>query len=84
MPEEDIIEYPEEGTAGITSASQLIDVTDAVGYINDNSSSVSEEIAFVPLKMEKKEIEKFGLFKPLKKQDTHIRDSKEPHEILKM
>ena len=71
MPEEDIIEYPEEGTAGITSASQLIDVTDAVGYINDNSSSVSEEIAFVPLKMEKKEIEKFGLFKPLKKNRIH-------------
>jgi hypothetical protein len=69
MPEEDIIEDPEEGTAGLTSVCQLVDVTDAVSYINNNTSSASEEIIFVPLKMEKKEIEKFGLFKPLERSE---------------
>lgn len=43
MSDEEIIENPEEGTAGLTSVCQLVDVTDAVSYINNNTSSDSEE-----------------------------------------
>ncbi|KAF5431765.1 hypothetical protein C5S35_17850 [Candidatus Methanophagaceae archaeon] len=57
MSGEEMIENPEGGTAGLTSAC-LLDVTDAVGYINDNSSSNIEENIIA-------EILPFWSFKPL-------------------
>jgi hypothetical protein len=69
MSGEEIIENPEEGTAGLTSACQLVDVTDAVSYINNNTSSAIEEI-FIALPIIKgKGIPSLGVFKPLERSE---------------
>ncbi len=65
---EEMIVNPEGGTAGLTSAC-LLDVTDAVGYINDNSSSDIEEIIIVPVIKVTAEISPFGLFKPMERSE---------------
>lgn len=69
MPGEEIIENPEGGTAGLTSAFQLVDVTDAVSYINNNTTSNIEELIIVPVIKEGAEISPFGVFKPLERSE---------------
>jgi len=69
MSGEEMIENPEGGTAGLTSACQLVDVTDAVGYINNDSSSDIEEITIVPVIKVTAEISPFGLFKPMERSE---------------
>ena len=61
MSGEEMIVNLEGGTAGLTSAC-LLDVTEAVGYINDNTSSNIEESIIA-------EISTFGLFKPLERSE---------------
>ena len=61
MSGEEMIVNPEGGTAGLTSAC-LLDVTDAVGYINDNTSSNFEESIIA-------KISPFGVFKPLERSE---------------
>lgn len=67
MPRKDIIENPEGGTSGLTSACQLVDVTTVVAHIADNSSSASEEIIFVPLKSGGEEA--YGALEPFERID---------------
>jgi hypothetical protein len=69
MSGEEIIENPEGGTAGLTSACQLVDVTDVVGYMNNNTATNIEEIIIVPEIKEGAEISPFGVFKPLERSE---------------
>jgi len=66
---EEMIKNPEGGTAGLTSAYQLVDVTDAVGNINYNTTTNIEEPFLVPVIREGAEILPFGVFKPLERSD---------------
>jgi len=66
MPEietEEIIEDPERGTAGLTSAIQVVDTTDSVTFdINNSSSALPEYLAPSPFLQEESEI---VVFEPL-------------------
>ena len=61
MSGEEMIVNLEGGTARLTSAC-LLDVTNAVGYINDNTSSNIEESIIA-------KISPFGRFKPLERSE---------------
>lgn len=69
----DIIESPEEGTAGISSACQLVNVTEAVAYISNNTSLAIEEIAVEFPIIKGKEIPILA-FKPLKSRAKGFRE----------
>ena len=54
MKMEEIIEDPERGTAGLTSAIQVVDTTDSVSFDFSNSSSaLPEYLAPSPFPLEK-------------------------------
>lgn len=57
----EINENPEKGTAGLTSASQIVNVTDAISFESSNSSSAFSEY-IVPIPIEETEIEKIEPF----------------------
>ncbi len=59
--QKEVNESPEKGTAGLTSASQLVNVTDAISFESNNSSSAfSEGVMLIPV--EETEIEKTEIF----------------------
>jgi len=71
MPEvktEEIIEDPERGTAGLTSAIQVVDTTDSVTFdISNSSSALPEYLAPSPFPLEKEKLEEseIVIFEPL-------------------
>lgn len=65
---EEIIEDPERGTSGLTSASQVVDTTDSVTFdISNSSSAVPEYLAPSPFPREKERLEESEIvvFEPL-------------------
>mgnify|MGYP001154954573 CR=1 FL=1 len=65
---EETIEDPERGTAGLTSAIQVVDTTDSVTFdISNSSSALPEYLAPSPFPREKERLEEseIVIFKPL-------------------
>lgn len=61
---EDIIESPERGTAGLTSATQIVDITDSVSFAISNTSSAVPEYLLPSFEEEKPEEPKVAFFEP--------------------
>lgn len=67
MENEEIIEAPGRGTAGLTSASQITDVTDSVSFSNTNTTCALPPHLYPFLLLEKPEVKRpqIQVFPPL-------------------
>lgn len=75
---EEIIEDPERGTAGLTSAIQVVDTTDAVTFdISNSSSALPEQLAPSPFLREKERFEEpeIAIFEPLVSRLEKVRQA---------
>jgi hypothetical protein len=79
LESEEIIEAPERGTAGLTSASQIVDFTDSVSFSSSNTTCALPEHLYPSFVTERRETEKtpIQVFPPLLARKDRFRKALE-------
>jgi len=79
LEREEIIEAPERETAGLTSATQLIDITDSVSFSSSNTTCALQSHLYPYFLIEKPEVKQFPteVFPPLLSKKERFRKALE-------